>query len=341
MNNNIYETEDLFDSFNEEEKSKGLVKDNKGKELDKYKSFMPSPFITAALPARNVNKPLFVRKYNNVELKITASTNVPYGKYGRLLLTILTTHAVINKNKNPNEPVLVQYKSLNQLMRELQLPTSRCNDIRDMLTNFAGASFVFTERKQKVTQASLFKDLLDDNSGLNMNDQVTATKYSSGLISFIKSIRYIDIEDRKGEKATAAIDIVLNEDFVKFSQEHSVPINYSVYKDITSNLGKDLYAWFVYRINYIKEPLHISRYAMVEQFIPVSENKQTEKDVKDQARSNWQKIKEQITIIKEKYYPELNVSFDADNAGITIFPSQLPIQANDQRYILVTTNPDL
>ena len=61
-------------------------------------SYLPALFTTASLPFRNVNKTVFVRKgTKGITLKLTSPFNVPYGRYGRLLLSVLTTHAVINK----------------------------------------------------------------------------------------------------------------------------------------------------------------------------------------------------------------------------------------------------
>ena len=206
------------------------------REVQKYRSYMPSPFIAAALPARDVKKSVFVRKYNNITLRLTGGIKVPFGKYGRLLLTILTTHAVINKNTNKDAPVIISYKSLNQLMKELQLPTSRCNNIKEQLECFANASFIFEERLETVAQSSLFKDLLDENSTLG--EEVKVKKVSTGVIPFIKTMQYVDLEDRKGEKQSVAINIQLSDDFANFSKEHSVPIDYTVYKNITSAIGK-------------------------------------------------------------------------------------------------------
>ncbi len=304
--------------------------DGKKKEVQKYKSYMPAPFISAALPARDVKKNVFVRKYNNITLRLTGGIKVPFGKYGRLLLTILTTRAVICKNSNPGEPVTITYKSLNELMKELQIPNSRCKEIKEQLECFANASFIYEEKIMKVTQKSLFKDMLgEDYEGFE--DEVKATKISTGMIPFIKAMQYIELEDRKGENKNVAFNIVLAEDFVKFSQAHSVPIDYTTYKSITSAIGKDLYAWFVYRNNYITEPLFISKQALVNQFMPVKEGAN-----KDQFRTNYEYLKNQIKIIQEKYYPELNIKFDEDNQGITLFKSKAPIMAEDKRYILVT-----
>ena len=320
------ENQQMFEQFDEL-----IAFQEQTKEIQKYRSYMPSPFIAAALPARDVKKNVFVRKYNNITLRLTGGIKVPFGKYGRLLLTILTTHAVINKNTNKDKPVVISYKSLNQLMKELQLPTSRCNNIKEQLECFANASFIFEERIMKVTQSSLFKDLLDEDS--KIEDEVKATKVSTGVIPFIKTLQYVELEDRKGEKQNVAINIELSEDFANFSKEHSVPIDYTVYKSITSAIGKDLYAWFVYRNNSIKEPLYISREALVNQFMPVDEHSN-----KDQFRTNWAYLKDQIKILQEKFYPELKVSFDSDNLGLTFYKSKAPIASDDKRYILVTAD---
>lgn len=297
------------------------------------RSYIPSPFIAAALPSRDIRKPVFIRKYNNVTMKLSSGNKVPFGKYGRLLLTILTTHAVINKNSNPGQPILINYKSLNQLLKELQLPSSRSNDIKEQLDCFKECTFIFEEKIMKITQTSLFHDYLDEETIESLGDKVTATKFSSGIIPFLKSMEYVELEDRKGNKQHIGLSICLSQDFVKFSQEHSVPIDYTVYKNISSAIGKDIYAWLIYRNNSIKSPLFISREALVSQFMPVDDTSHP-----DQLRTNYDYIKEQIKSIKQKYYPDLNIEFDKSGFGITLHKSKAPILSEDKRYILVTAN---
>ena len=297
------------------------------------RSYIPSPFIAAALPSRDIKKTVFIRKYNNVTMKLSSGSKVPFGKYGRLLLTVLTTHAVLCKNTNPDEPVVINYKSLNQLLKELQLPSSRSNDIKVQLDCFKECSFIFEEKIVKVAQTSLFHDYLDEETLETLGDEVTATKISTGIIPFMKQMEYVELEDRKGNQQHVGLTIVLSKDFASFSQDHSVPIDYTVYKNISSAIGKDLYAWLVYRNNSIKAPLFISREALVSQFMPVDD-----KSHPDQLRTNYEYIKEQIKTIKQKYYPELNIDFDKAGVGITLYKSKPPIIPEDKRYILVTAN---
>lgn len=297
------------------------------------RSYLPSPFIAAALPSRDIKKNVFTRKYNNVTMKLSSGNKVPFGKYGRLLLTILTTHAVLCKNSNPNGPVVINYKSLNQLLKELQLPSSRSGDIKEQLECFKECSFIFEEKIVKIAQTSLFHDYLDEEELKTFDDEVKATKVSTGIIPFMKQMEYIELEDRKGSQQHIGLSIVLSKDFAQFSQEHSVPIDYTVYKNISSAIGKDLYAWLVYRNNSIQQPIFISRDALVSQFMPVDD-----KSHPDQLRTNYEYIKEQIKIIKQKYYKDLNVEFDKAGVGITLHKSKPPIIADDKRYILVTSS---
>lgn len=154
----------------------------------------------------------------------------------------------------------------------------------------------------------------------SLGDKVTATKFSSGIIPFLKSMEYVKLEDRKGNKQHIGLSICLSQDFVKFSQEHSVPIDYTVYKNISSAIGKDIYAWLIYRNNSIKSPLFISREALVSQFMPVDDTSHP-----DQLRTNYDYIKEQIKSIKQKYYPDFNIEFHKSGFGITLHKSKAPM----------------
>lgn len=303
------------------------------KEIMQFRSYMSSPFIAASLPLKDVKKNTFKREYNNISLTLTSDTKVPFGKNGRLLLSILTTHAVLKKNK-PGEPVVLEYKSLQNLLDELQLPKQRGKEIKEQLECFSGSTFVFKEKRTKLSEAYLFEEFMPTEE--QIYGKVTATLHSTGIVPFFESMQYVDLEDEKSNKKSIGFKIVLSEKFTQLSQEHAVPINYTVYKQIKSVVGKDLYTWFVYRNNSIKEgePLHISRRALVDQFMPVKGNKE---GYESEERVNWNYLKEQINTIKDKYYPDLKVSINSTNDGITFYKSKPVIEGNDSRYMLVTS----
>ena len=87
-------------------------------EEPKYLSYIPGLFTTASLPFKNVKKTVFTRKGSQgLTLTLTSPFNVPFGRYGRLLLTVLTTHAVLSKEKNV--PVMIEYNSIYELFKEM------------------------------------------------------------------------------------------------------------------------------------------------------------------------------------------------------------------------------
>ena len=207
----------------------------------------------------------------------------------------------------------------------------RSKEVKEQLECFSGASFVFREKKVQKTQKYLFKEFFSEDEKLD--GEVTATWHTSGVVPFFESMSYVDIDENGKEKKSIGLTIVLSDKFTKLSKEHSVPIDYTVYKEISSVVGKDLYAWFIYRNNSITEPIFISRESLINQFLPIKE-----KSYESEERVNWNTLKEQINLIKKKYYPELNVSIANDNSGITLAKSKPVILPNDKHYVLVTSN---
>ena len=143
----------------------------------------------------------------------------------------------------------------------------------------------------------------------------------------------VENEDVNADKKRRNFKIILSADFVNLCSEHSVPINYSTYSSIKNATGKDMYAWFVYRNNFLKdnEPIFIPKEKFVEQFMPV-------KNMENYAvmlNTNFQYLKERISEIKQ-YYPELNVVVAKEGAGIILFKSPNQITESDKRYILIT-----
>lgn len=292
-----------------------------------YMAFIPSFFTTASLPFKNVHKTVFVRKGSNgVTLTLTSPKNVPFGKYGRLLLSVLTTHAVLSKEKNCS--VMIEYTSLADLLRELQLPKQRGSDIREQLECFSNAAFAFDQKVTERRQAYLFQELYEE--GNLPKEDVLVTTHSTGNIRFTNGVQFKEIDDGSADNKYGYFKIILSPEFAGFCQRHAVPINYTVYKEITSAVGKDIYAWLVFRNNGLDKPAFISRDKLVEQFMPVEEGAS-----RNQADNNFYKIIDHIKTIKEKHYPELKVKIE--QTGITLFKSPTPVLKEDTRYALITS----
>ena len=298
-------------------------------EEPKYLSYIPGLFTTASLPFKNVKKTVFVRKGSQgLTLTLTSPLNVPYGRYGRLLLTVLTTHAVLSKEKNV--PVMIEYNSLAELLKEMQLPRQRGKDIKEQLDCFTNATFAFTHKETTLRGGYLFKDLYKD--GNYPKNDVEVTTKTTGSIRFTTGVQFQEVDDKVSEKKYGNFKIVISAEFASFCQKHAVPIDYGVYKSISSAVGKDIYAWLVFRNNGLKDSVFIPRDKLVEQFMPVSEDKDP-----NTVNVNYAFITNQINEIKKKYYKELKVDIDPHGSGITLYKSPTPVIKDDTRYALITS----
>ena len=300
------------------------------REQKKQIAYLPSFFTTASLPFKNMHKTVFVRKGSQgLTLTLTSPKNVPFGKYGRLLLSVLTTHAVIAKNTTG--PVLIEYASMADLLKELQLPKQRGKDIKEQIECFSNAAFAFEQRIEELQAGYLFKDLYED--GKYPKKDVTVRTVTTGNIRFTTGVQYKEITEDSKDTKTGRFKILLSDEFTAFCQKHAVPIDYETYKEINSPIGKDLYAWLVYRNNANYEKVFISRQKLVEQFIPVDSDKDS-----NLVNVNYARIVELLNEIKEKYYQDVKFEVSKDGSGITLFKSKTPVLKNDPRYALITAD---
>ena len=300
------------------------------REQKKQIAYLPSFFTTASLPFKNMHKTVFVRKGSQgLTLTLTSPKNVPFGKYGRLLLSVLTTHAVISKNTEG--PVLIEYASMADLLKELQLPKQRGKDIKEQIECFSNAAFAFEQRVEELQAAYLFKDMYED--GNYPKKDVTVRTVTTGNIRFTTGVQYKEIIEGSKDTKTGRFKILLSDEFTAFCQKHAVPIDYETYKNINSPIGKDLYAWLVYRNNAKYEKVFISRQKLVEQFIPVDSDKDS-----NLVNVNYARIVELLNEIKDKYYKEVKFEVNKDGSGITLFKSPTPVLKNDPRYALITAD---
>lgn len=176
-------------------------------------AYIPSFFTTASLPFRNVKSSVFIRKGSNgITLKLTAPQNVPFGRYGRLLLSLFTTHAVLSKEKDC--AVFIQYDKFIDLLNELQLPKQRGKDVREQLECFTNAAFAFEQTVKELKAGYLFKDLYED--GNYPKSDVTVKTVSTGNIRFTTGVQYQEIEDGSDTNKYGSFKIILSPEFASF-----------------------------------------------------------------------------------------------------------------------------
>ena len=219
---------------------------------------------------------------------------------------------------------------LSELLKEMQLPRQRGKDIKEQLECFTNATFAFSYKETSLKTGYLFRELYDDGSFPSKDVEVT-TK-TTGSIRFTTAVQFQEVNDRITETRYGNFKIIISGEFASFCQKHAVPIDYGVYKSIPSAVGKDIYAWLVFRNNGLKDSVFIPRNKLVEQFMPVDEGKDP-----NTVNVNYAFILNQINEIEKKYYPGLKISIDSNGSGITLFKSPTPIIKNDTRYALITS----
>ena len=224
----------------------------------------------------------------------------------------------------------MEFRSLADLLKEMQLPRQRGSAVREQLECFMNASFAFDQRVEERQAGYLFKDLYQD--GNYPKKDVNVVIRSTGNIRFTEGIQFKEIEDGSAENKFGDFKIILSAEFARFCQHHAVPIDYTVYRDINSAVGKDLYAWLVFRNNGITNPVFIPKESLVDQFMPVTETANP-----NQRNVNYNRLIDMLAEIKTKYYPELNIDLDSNSLGITLFKSPTPVIKNDKRYALITS----
>lgn len=298
-------------------------------------SFVPTYFVICALPLRATKDKVltYSRSYNQYSLRLISvrGKGLPGGRLARLLLSLFTTEAVLQKNTSPSQRIILEYRSIKELMKKMGI--ERCNhqkEVSELLDKFAATLITFdiseSRKYEQLQQKLIPEDVSVDRPYINL------TAISN--VPFFDQFTRLEVSEEKGRRGVAIfMKIVLSQQFVEMAQRNSVPVDYDVYKSINSSLGKDLYVWLVYRnnSNLPKSGLHISRKNLVDQFMS-DEGKTGYEPV------HYQRIIEEIKEIKKKYYKDLNVHIPLKGDGITLFKSPSVIKSNDIRYVPLMNN---
>lgn len=294
------------------------------KDLEKKPmSYIPAHFIYSALPL-NINKKetAYKKEYGKsvkVILSMLGSEGIPAGRYARLLLTLFTTEAVVRKSE---KKIVLRYKSKAEILKKLDLPRQRGGSIEEQLERFASCMLsIIVKDKRTVTEQVIGDSPKWVKEEIEQSFELKLKAYNN--IRFFSKLIKIEMKQKRQE---VAYEIHLSEEFIEMAQHNSVPLDYSVYKNIQAPLGNDLYIWFMYK-NEGKLPPEgkfITKRQLVEQF-SMYDKKTVEQ------RYDW--IIDEIINIKTNYCPSLKVEIDPYRKGITIKKSKSVILEKDKRYI--------
>jgi hypothetical protein len=294
-------------------------------------SYMPTHFVFCSLPLKNPKEDVreYEKRYNKYRMRIEGGKGIPGGKYARLLLTLFATEAVVRKSEDPNEKVILKYDSVKQLINRLGVGRAPYEkDITELLKRFAYSHIYFeiTERKEYIK--SEFKIAQDSD----IPERGTIKLESVINVPFFLAYNRVEYKEKEHENGKSKkIVIILSPSFTEMVRNHSVPVDYDIYKEISRPLGKDLYVWLTYRNNgpIPAEGIHITRKKLMEQFY---------NDINGYERQYYAILIDEIKEIKNKYYPELKVTFKEDYNGIILYKSERKIKPKDVRYVPLINN---
>jgi hypothetical protein len=296
-----------------------------------FSAYLPSCFIICPLPVQLTNMEIkeYVREYNNFKLRLVGAKGIPGGKIARDMLALFTTEVVCGKNRNNDDNVSIYYPSLASFAKTMGIGQTSYNPkILDILEQFSGCSvyFEFEKKKKYDEQVLPFGDY-----GFNRGEKAFLKYKKFQNVNFIEKMESIElIREGKKNGESIEINIKLKSEFVKMVKENSVPIDFSVYREIQSSMEKDIYAWLVYRNHALipNEGVFIPRRSLIEQF--GDDNEVNE-------RMKYMRIIDILRNMRQKYYEGLRLEIietgSSRKKGIVLYQSPLIMRSDDVRYI--------
>lgn len=206
--------------------------------------YMARAMITATMPYKDPKERVFTRRNGNFQLEILAGYEggVPYGIYPRLLMSWLTTEAVLTKS-----PTIQLGDSLSHFLREVL-------EIRTITGGANGTGTRVTEQMKRLFGAFVSaryeaKDALDRSWSLKnvMIADHVKLKEASG--------DYLWKPQAPEDMGKWKSEVRLSENFFREIVDRPVPIDLRAYKALRKvPLAMDIYCWLTYRMKYMRAP---------------------------------------------------------------------------------------
>lgn len=197
--------------------------------------YMARVLTQATLPHRNPKQRFFERSNGILTVTIADTNNLglPYGSLPRLLLSWVTSEAVITKNKH-----IILGDSLSQFMGELGL------------TPTGGRWGSITRLKDQTSR------LFGCNIGYKIE---TVDKLEAGNLNFAKKQELWWTASSPGQTSMFESYVDLSQDFFEEIIDRPVPIDLRALQALRrSPMAIDIYTWLTYRMSYLDKKTAIS-----------------------------------------------------------------------------------
>jgi hypothetical protein len=310
-----------------------LFEETEREEKKRLRSFFPSCFVVCPLPMRSTKEDVkeYIKSYNNYDLRIIGTKGIPGGKMARDMLMLFTTEAVCRGEEKKG--LKLSYNSIKEFENSMgRNVTAKYDYVLNILEQYSGCMMNFEARKKISFEKKTYPLFAEE-----MRDEIGSGKISElryrGIINVpfiekMEDIRIMRDQVKNGESIKLVIEVARQ--FVEVAKRNSIPVDFSVYREMNSPLMKDLYVWFVYRNNGIlpEGGVFISKKNLIEQFGDGNENNEGVK---------YHRIIEAVREIKKRYYENLNVEIydkgSSKNKGIKLERSPVIMKENDIRYV--------
>lgn len=262
-------------------------------------AYIPSSFILTQLPVKKPKEDDLEGKvviYEKIKetstsklkctLEIFHSSGIPFGKYALLIIAHITTTAVLLRNASDTE---IMYETIRDYCASLGVAETRKKEVLNQLNRIANMQFRFTERKTETKR------------------DVTTTVDNQERIMFLRNIK-VSEKKREGKSFLQTLSYTISKDYIDFTKNHVVPVNYEKIVQMDTAGIINMYTWIVFKNNILSEEDYtfFSYDELLNLFTDGSYLNKTE--AKNQIYRNFKTI-------KEKYYEELNIKLE-DPLGI-------------------------
>jgi len=275
------------------------------------KGVYPMIFVMVPLPYQDMKNNVFTRKYNNLYLTFSSSSgDIPYGKYPRSLLSLITTQFMRQYKdiKKEEDSRIVELGNISEIARLI--------GIKGQITGGK------TGNETRIIKA------MTDLGKLNLTThcKVITDKYQGIKIenmNLFSDVQLLWNAKDKNQKELFNSFAKLSFEFAKMIKMRSVPIDLYVYNELKTARQQDLYAWASRRFYTIERETFIPYDSILPQFFDNTADRRSIPRLKDELRKSLLEV--------VKVYPKAKMK--ADDLGITLFPSQLLIDESNKGFV--------
>ena len=262
-------------------------------------TFIPTPFVFCPLPVRDPKLKEWERVTGNSSMNLISSKGIPFGKWGRISLTLLITEALRSGNKE------LELGKVGEVLKS----------VGQSSTGGQGGSITrITDQMRRIGSTYIeFSTLQEDI------DTFHEKSFNVGIADEIEL--YWGKRDNDIQSTLFQNRILLSDRFYDLIDKHSIPVDLNIYTSMNP-LEQDIYSWLIRRMYGLRKTTVVKWEHLYTQF---GEN--ITPTAKPRFRERFKKALYEVT---HKSYKTAKIKVLPE--GIKLSPSPLSIK-NEGRII--------